>query len=108
MIVIIPFACLLVFWIYAELRLKILARIASGLACAIYAIYCAYVLASIVPGFERDFTKRSMVLCEEALTNGNPQTALQAVHIYNTVAATGNTYQASVQMFHALASVRNP
>ncbi len=102
MIFLILFIGLVVFWIYAECRLKLAARIIGGVACLCFISLATEFVGHIGPYYESGFHRESLRLCEQALTNGNPQIALQALHTYNGIAATGSTYQAAMGMRQVL------
>ena len=98
MIFLMLFLGLFVFWIYAEFRLNRIARISAGVTCLGLIALATVFLASIIPHYESGFHRQSLRLCEQALTNGNPQLAIQALHTYNGIAATGSTYKAAMTM----------
>ena len=90
-----------VFWLYAEKKLGVNARVAAALACMVLVGYSVYVFATIIPRYERSFTRSSMRLTGELISKGETQTVEQAVAAYNKFAPT-NSYQASMEMWHVL------
>lgn len=91
----------LFFWLYAEKKLGVNARVAAGLACMVLVGYSVYVLATIIPKYERSFTRSSMRLAGELMSKGETQRVEEAVAAYNG-AASNNTYRASMQMWNVL------
>jgi hypothetical protein len=85
---------LLVFWIYAECRLKLPVRIGAGIACLLFIGTSAYFVHHV----ESHFHKEALSYSELALGSGKPALVLQALHTYNTIAATGSTFQAAMEM----------
>jgi hypothetical protein len=90
-----------VFWLYAEKKLGVNARVGAALACMVLVGYSVYVLATIIPRYERSFTRNSMRLVGELISKGETQRVQQAVAAYNK-AASNNTYRASMEMWHVL------
>ena len=102
MLILILFLMSLAFWIYAERRLGVAARVAGGLAC-IFLIGCTtYFVATVMPSYERTVHRSSLRLTGELLSKGETQRVEQAVIIYNSIAATGTTYRAGMEMWDVL------
>jgi hypothetical protein len=88
------FLGLVVFWIYAECRLKLPIRIGAGIACLLFIGTSTYYVHHI----ESDCHREALMYSELALTNGMPRLVLQALHTYNSIAATGSTFHAAMEM----------
>ena len=98
MILLIVFLLMVAFWISMEIRTASYPmRLGSGLAC-IALVTAALVGQIIIPSYERSFHKADMRDMELCLTNGDTQAVIRALHTYNTIAATGSTYQAAREM----------
>ena len=104
MVYIAPFILLplLAFWIYAERRWGLVARISIGLALIIACAVIAHEFAMFIPRYERTFHRSSLRLANELTTKGETQRVQQAFQIYTSIAATGTTYGASMEMWHVL------
>jgi hypothetical protein len=89
---------LVVFLIYAECRFKLVGRIITVVACLSIAVYATYIGGHIISGYESRFNRESLLLCEQALTNGDTQLVIMVLHKYNAIAANISTYQASLEM----------
>ena len=65
MIFLVMFLLVFAFWIYAEKKLGVSARVWAGLACMILVgLACSFV-ASVIPCYERSLHKRSIQLSGE-------------------------------------------
>jgi len=104
MVYIAPFILipLLALWVYAECRRGLAARISIGLALLIVCSVIAYSFAMFIPQYERAFHRSSLRLAGELTAKGETQRVQQAVQTYNSIAATGTTYGASMEMWHVL------
>ena len=89
---------LLASWIFAELRLRVEARIIGGIACMIIIGVTIHFADLVVPYYEQGFHREAMFKAEECLRTGETVRALQALHAYNNIAQTGSTYSASMEM----------
>ena len=96
------FLVMLAFWIYAERRLGVAVRVASGIACMVFIACSFYFIASIMPSYERTFHKSSIRLSGELIAKGETQRVQQAISTYTNIAATGTTYRAAMQMWDVL------
>ena len=92
----------LLLWVYAEVKLKRAARILSGLAAISCAAVLSWHLAGFIPDIERSQNRSSLRLAGELLATGETQRVQQAIQTYNSIAATGSTYRASMEMWDAL------
>ena len=97
LIFLLPIAALIL-WIHAELRLGRWARITSGVVCLLVAIYLTFSLSRVGPRYERDFHRFALKRAEQCLANGETQRVEEALYRYNTIAATGDTYRAAIDM----------
>ena len=104
MVYIAPFILLplLALWIYAERRLGVVARIGVGLALMIACTVIAHEFAMFIPRYERTFHRSSLRLADELIARGETQRVHQAVQAYTSIAATGTTYGASMEMWRVL------
>src|SRR5687767_12876457 len=100
MIYISPFILLplLVLWVYVERRCGFAARIGAALALMIACSVIAHEFAMFIPRYERSFHRRSLNLATQLTANGETQKVHQALQTYDTIAATGTTYRASMEM----------
>jgi hypothetical protein len=105
MIFLIIFLVAFAFWIYAEKKFGVAARICAGLACMIFIGFSFYYVASISPSYERTFVRSSLRRSGELLSTGETQRVEQAIATYNGLAAT-NSYRAAMEMWHVLS--QNP
>lgn len=93
------FLLMLIFWIYAEKKnLSFAARMGGGLACMVFIGLTINFMSQIIPHYESVFHKQNMWDIEHSLTNGDTMSALQALHTYNSIASTGSTYSAAIEM----------
>ena len=102
MVFLILFLVMLAFWIYAERRLGVAARVTSGIACMVFIACSSYFIASIMPSYERTFHKSSIRLSGELIAKGETQRVQQAIGTYTNISATGTTYRAAMQMWDVL------
>ena len=96
------FLLALAFWIYAERRLGVGARIGGGVLCIVLIACSAYFTASVMPSYERTVHRSSIRLTGELLSKGETQRVEQAISTYNSIAATGTTYRAGMEMWDVL------
>lgn len=92
----------LAFWIHAERRLGIVARVCGGLAFMLSVAGCVYVFSGIIPKYERSLHRACMRLSGELIAKGESQKVEQAINTYNGIAANGSTYQAAMEMWKLL------
>jgi hypothetical protein len=90
------------FWVYAESRLARTWRLGMGIVAIVVTGFACYRIASFVPELESFRHRRAMKKVEESLAAGDTQRVQQAVQTYNSIAATGSTYQASSAMSELL------
>jgi len=104
MVYIAPFILLplLALWIQAERRWGRPARITLGLALLVASAVIAYDFAKFIPRYESRFHRSSLRLADELTTKGETQRVQQAIQTYNSIAATGSTYRASMEMWRVL------
>ena len=104
MVYIAPFILLplLALWVHAERRWGLAARISFGLALLVACSVIAYDFAKFTPRYESGFHRSSLRLAEELTAKGETQRVQQAVQTYNSIASTGSTYRASMEMWHVL------
>ena len=102
MLFLIIFPLALALWIYAERRLGIAARICAGIACIVLIACGSYFTASVTPSYERQLHRSTMRMTGDLLSKGETQRVAQAVGIYNSIADTGTTYRASMEMWDVL------
>jgi len=93
---------LLALWIYAERRWGLWTRIGVGLALMIACSVIAHEFAMFLPRYERTFHRSSLRLASELTAKGETQRVQSAVQTYTSIAATGTTYGASMEMWHVL------
>ena len=91
----------LAFWIYAERRLRVGARIGGGMLCIVLVAFGAYFSAVHLPS-ERLAHRSSLRLTAELLSKGETQRVEQALGVYNSIAATSTTYRAAMEMWDVL------
>jgi hypothetical protein len=89
-------------WVYAERRLGFTGRIATGIACIVLTGFACHFFAKFIPRYESTFHRSSLRLAGELTAKGETQRVHQAVQTYNSIASTGTTYGASMEMWHVL------
>jgi hypothetical protein len=102
------FLGLLAYWIYTECRRKLAVRVGICVASLFFIVLASYYAGRMIPHYESTYHQESLRLCEQALTNGNPQLVIQSLHAYNSIAATGSTYQAAMGMRRLLTFQQKP
>ncbi|MCX6864645.1 MAG: hypothetical protein NTV46_00240, partial [Verrucomicrobia bacterium] len=90
------------FWIYAELKLRTLVRVVSGITAIIAVSWLITAMSLRWPRIESVTHNSSLKLAEELMTNGDTQRVQQALHAYNKVAASNSTCSASLEMWEVL------
>jgi hypothetical protein len=100
-ILLLPLAALCC-WIHAERRLGFVARLATGVACIVLTGFACSFFSMFIPRCERTFHRSSLRLAAELNTKGDTQRVQQAIKAYNSIAATGTTYAASMEMWEIL------
>jgi len=78
------------------------ARISFGLAAIACAAILSWRLAGFIPDVERGHTRSSLRLASELLATGETQRVQQAMQAYSSIAATGSTYRATMEMWDVL------
>jgi len=90
------------FWLYAERRLGLNARVLSGLACIALTGFACHFLAKYIPRYESRIHQSSIRLAGEMIEKGQTQRVQEAMRAYNNVATNGTTYGAAIQMWRVL------
>jgi hypothetical protein len=90
------------FWIYAEIKLRTLVRVVSGITAIISVSWIITAMSLRWSRIESVTHSSSLKLAEELMTNGNNQRVKQALHAYNQVAASNSTCSASSEMWEVL------
>jgi hypothetical protein len=96
------FLLALAFWLHAERRMGVAARIGGGTACIVLVACGAYFMAGVIPSHERAAHRSSIRLAGELLSKGDTERVKQAINTYNSIAATGTTYRAGMEMWDVL------
>lgn len=105
----IVFLFVLGFWLYAEKRnLNFSLRLVSGLACMAFIGLAIGTADHIGASYERHFHKIDMKQMEQSLADGDTNVVLEALHTYNSIAATDSTYRAAQEMQRVLPPLRQP
>ena len=100
---------LFIAWLVAEFQAGRAVRIGLGIVSIVGAGFVVYVVATIVPSYERHLHRTSLRELGDLAASGDLQRVQQALSAYNdTAGANGSTYTAAMKMWDVVSHKPKP